>query len=145
MLYQKLRNKTIDEYRQIFNELYCNSSNPINTFDKIKVKFYPDMFDHAFFESRNRIKGDKSIFSYNRAEKILWIKDALEDPTAILKVGWDKKNKTYTYYRRVAIVKNNYVVIIWLKNEVAAKFITAYEAYDSINLILSSPDWPKKV
>jgi hypothetical protein len=141
MPYQKLRGKTIEEYCQIFIETYCNKKNPIITFDDITVKFYSDMFEHAFYESANWKKGDKTLFSFNRAERILWIKDALEDSTAILKVGWDKENKSYNYSRRVAIVKNNYVVIIWIRSEKEAKFITAYEAYDSISSILSGPDW----
>ncbi len=141
MPYQNLPAKTIDEYRQIFVDLYCDLNKPIITFDGITVKFYADMFEHAFYESSNWKKGDKSLFSYNRAEKIFWIKDALEDSSAILKTGWEKSTKSYNKSRRVAIVKNNYVVIIWIKNNKEAKFITAYEADKSINLILSGDDW----
>lgn len=139
MPYSKLRGKSIEEYRSIFDETYCKV--PITTFDGISVKFYSNMFDHAFYESDNKKERDKSLFSYNRAEKIMWIKETLEDPTAILKQGWIKKTKKYSNSRRVAIVKNNYVVVIVLYGVRRARFITAYEAYDSIDKILKSPDW----
>jgi hypothetical protein len=71
----------------------------------------------------------------------MWIKETLQDPTAILKKGWIRERKSYTNSRRVAIVKNNYVVIIVLYAVRRARFITAYEANDSIDKILDSPDW----
>ena len=139
MPYKKLRGKGEQEYRDIFDETYCKS--PIITFDGISVKFFSNMFDHAFHESADKRQGDKSLFSYNRAEKIMWIKETLEDPTAILKQGWMRGTKSYTSSRRVAIVKNNYVVVIVLFGVRRARFITAYEAYGSIDKILNSPDW----
>ena len=128
-------------YRQLYLQTYCNAANHIITFDGIEVKFFPDRFDHAFFESVNRQLADKAQFSTVRAERILWIKETLEDPTADLRVGWDKKYKTYDKSFRVAVVKHNYVVIIWIKNGTYAKFITAYEADNSIGKILGSPVW----
>lgn len=140
--YKKCRGKTEKEYRKIFEETYCDHENPVITFDGIRAKFFPGMFDHAFFESDDWKKKDKSIFSFNRAEKIFWIKDTLEDPDAILKCGYLKKTKTHTNSRRVAIVKNDYVVIIrFTKDLKSAQFITAFEAYDSIDEILKAPDW----
>lgn len=139
--YKKCRGKTEDEYRQIFEETYCKHENPIITFDGIRVKFFPDMFDHAFFESADWKKKDKSNFSVNRAENIYWIKDTLEDPNAILKAGYIKKSKSYTNSRRVAIVKGNYIVVILINKKGYAKFITAYEADKNIGKIFASPDW----
>lgn len=141
MAYLESKNKTLDEYRQLFIDTYCDHKKPIFTFDNILVRFFPDMFEHSFYESANWKAKDKSVFSLDRAEKILWIKDALEDSSAILKIGWDSLSKSYDKSRRVAIVKGNYVVIIWLKNEKEGKFITAFEADNSIGSILSSPDW----
>jgi len=128
-------------YRHLYIETYCNPLNPIITFDNISVKFFEDRFDHAFYESNSRLLADKSNFSNVRAERILWIKDTLEDPTADLRVGWDKKFKSYDNSFRVAVVKHNYVVIIWVKNASYAKFITAYVADNSIGKILASPEW----
>jgi hypothetical protein len=107
------------------------------------VKFHPEMFNHAFYESYNRQKRDKSILSLNRCQKILWIKDTLEDPSACLKQGWDRDKKRYVKERRVALVKNNYIVIIQLVTLKEARFISAYEVNDSQNVarILASPDW----
>ena len=100
------------------------------------------MFDHCFFESANRQEKDKSILSLNRLEKMLWIKDTLQDATAILKKGWDNYHKNYYVNRRVAIVKGNYVVIIRFTGILKAKLVTAYEKNDIEN-ILENPDFEK--
>jgi len=142
MKYQKIKPQNFqeDELRKIWREVYCE--NDIPTFDNVKVRFYEDMFDHVFFESAYKYQKDKSILSYNRLEKIYWIKDTLQDKDAILKKGWDGKNKEYYKDRRVAIVKGNYVVIIRFTGLLRAKFLTAYEKEDIEN-ILNSPDFEK--
>ena len=74
---------------------------------------------------------------------MLWIKDTLQDATAILKEGWLKEDKRYDKTRRVAIVKNDYVVIIAIMKPYSARFITAYpiDNEDNLEKILESPDW----
>ncbi len=129
-----------EEMRGIWSEEYCKKE--IFTFDEVLVMFYEDMFDHVFYESDNRIRKDKSILSYNRLEKIYWIKETLQDKEAILKKGWDKVKKVFFNDRRVAIVKGNYVVIIRFTGLLKAKFVTAYEKEDIEN-ILNSPDFEK--
>jgi len=129
-------------YRTLFATLYCDSSNPIYTFDGIKVRFFPDRFDDAFFKSVNWTIKDKSIFSLDRAKKVTWIKDALLDKNADLRVGWDTNRKANDNSRRVAIVQTNYVVVIWLRNAKEAKFITAYIAdNDALSKLLNQPKW----
>lgn len=128
------------ELRQIWKDTYCSCD--IETFDKVQVRFYEDMFDHSFYESSGRLNNDKSILSFNRLEKIYWIKDTLQDPDAILKKGWDSDNKCPFKDRRVAIVKDNYVVIIRFVGLLRAKFVTAYEKNDIEN-ILQNPDFEK--
>ncbi len=146
MAYKKIKPHKIPEaereekMRELWAEEYCKSD--LETFDGVMVRFYEDMFDHCFYESANRKEKDKSILSLNRLEKILWIKDTLEDADAILKKGWDTKNKEYFTNRRVAIVKGNYVVIIRFTGVLKAKFITAYEKNDIKN-ILDSPDFER--
>lgn len=145
MAYRRIKsyNLTKLELKQIFIDVYCNPENPIYTFDGIEVQFHEDMFNHAFYESADRIQGDKSILSLNRCEKIYWIRDTLEDPEAILKQGWNKRSKSYANSRRVAVVKGNYLVVIRFTNNDTAKFVTAYEVNNDANLqkVLKSPDW----
>ncbi len=141
MAYQLTQLPTEDAYRQLYLQTYCYAASPIITFDKIEVRFFAERFEHAFYESKNRQIADKALFSTIRAERILWIKDTLEDPSAVLRVGWDKKLKKYDKSYRVAVVKNDYVVIIWIKDRTTAKFITAYVADNSIGKILGSPEW----
>lgn len=140
MAYEKIKSYLISEadFRRMWRQEYCERE--IFTFDSIRVLFFEDMFDHVFFESKNRKANDKSILSLNRLEKFYWIKDALNDPEAILKAGWDKKKKDYFKDRRVAIVKGNYVVIIVFTGYKKANFVTAYEKNDISN-ILRAPDF----
>ncbi len=143
MPYKKIKsyNFTEAELREIWNKEYCEGL--IKTFDEITVQFFSSMFDHCFFESANRRAKDKSVLSYNRLEKIYWIKEALTDPDAILKIGWSAKTKSYDDSRRVTLVKGNYIVVIVIFADKKARFITAYEVNDDDNLelIKNSPNF----
>lgn len=142
MAYKKIKAHEMQEaeLRAIWEEEYCKA--PIITFDNVVVRCYADQFDHLFFESSNRRVKDKAILSYNRLEKIYWIKEALQDPDAVLKKGWDNDRKEYFKDRRVAIVKGNYVVIIRFTGKLKAKITTAYEK-DDITNIMASEDFDK--
>lgn len=142
MAYKKIKShqNTEAELRKIWREEYCEKE--IRTFDNVQVLFFDEMFDHVFYESANRRAKEKSILSLNRLEKIYWIKDTLQDSTAILKKGWDAKRKEYFKDRRVAIVKGNYVVIITFTGFLKANFVTAYEKNDIEN-ILHAPDFER--
>lgn len=135
------------EYKNHFCRVYCDLNNPIYTFDNIRVNFYPIQFDHAFYESTDRAKGDKSIFSRKRAERIDWIKWALQNRNALLVQGWIKNKKRYDPYRRVCVVVTNYIVVIQLESSLQeAAFITAFVIDDpdhpeKLQLIISSPRW----
>jgi len=76
---------------------------------------------------------------------MLWIKDTLEDTTALLKQGWIYATKTYDNNRRVALVKDNYVVIIMIYAPRKARFVTAYqiENEETLKKFLAGPDWVK--
>ncbi len=143
MSYKKIKSyeMTEAELRDLWSDTYCNA--PITTFDGIEVKFYSNMFDHAFFESSNRKAKDKSILSFNRCEKMLWIKDVLIDNTALVKKGWDNVNKCYVDDKRVSLVKGNYIVVIQLYRTHKARFVTAYQIdnEDNLNEIINSPNW----
>ncbi len=136
----KPQNYTEEQLRELWRIEYCEQS--VYTFDHVRVRFYEDMFDHAFYESEDRKRKDKSILSYNRLEKIYWIKATLQDENAILKKGWDNQSKAYFKDRRVAIVKGNYVVIVRFTGFLKAKFVTAFEKEDISN-ILSGPDFER--
>jgi hypothetical protein len=79
-----------------------------------------------------------------RAERIDWIKAALEDPDAELYVGWDSKKKQHNQNSRVALVVGDYVVVIRLgAGSMTAQFVTAYVADSTSTLakIKGSPRW----
>lgn len=143
MSYKKIKsyNMTEGELRKLWQQTYCNA--PIHTFDGIEVRFFSEMFDHAFFESDNRKAKDKSILSLNRCEKMLWIKDILEDNSAMLKQGWINQTKSYDNNRRVALIKGNYVVVINIFKQGRARFITAFQIDDSktLEMFKNGPDW----
>jgi len=85
----------------------------------------------------------KDAFSSERAQRIDWIKYALEDPNAELYVGWDKKKKKHDPSHRVALVVNDYIVVIRIRNNKTAQFVTAYVADTPSTLakIKGSPKW----
>jgi hypothetical protein len=148
MAYKKIKSHkmTEEELRQLWKEEYCYPTNPILTFDNVLVRFFESKFDHCFYESFERKERDKSILSLNRLEKMLWIKDTIQDPSAMLKQGWDRDKKTYNNKRRVAFVKESYVVIIEFTGLKKAVFVTAYEVHveDNITNIMGSPEWVKE-
>ncbi|MFA1643514.1 hypothetical protein AB5N96_11665 [Chryseomicrobium imtechense] len=130
------------EYKKVFEEEYCNQE--VFTFDGIKVGFHPDMFEHAFYKNANRRKGDKSIFCFERAKRMRWIRKVLLDDDLTIYQGWDSKKKAASPDRRVCLVTpDGYVVIIALnrKNNKYARFITAYICDDVsvINKVKSNP------
>lgn len=129
------------EYKEHYVRNYCIT--PVNTFDGYKVKFSRSKFDHAFYKSSQR-NGIKDHFSEGRAERIDWIKYALENPSSDLRVGWDKVRKRYDPNYRVAIIMGNYIVVISIssKERKEAFFVTAYLAdNDALVKIVRSPKW----
>lgn len=132
------------EYKQHYEKHYCREK--IFTFDNIRVFFRQSKFGHVFYESSSR-DGKKDKFSQNRAERIGWIRPTLEHPKAELYQGWSKDGKVYDSSRRVSVVYEDFVVVIWMNKTdsngkpVAADFVTAYVADNSIDKIRSSPKW----
>jgi hypothetical protein len=135
-----LQGKSAAEYRSYFESNYCHQS--IETFDGVKVQFRKRDFNHCFFKSMNA-KDD--TFSTRRAERVLWIKAALQDPDAELRVGWDNKKKRPAVDRRVTIVQRDYVVIIRMTGREKAAFVTAFIANGgALRQIRTNPEWAKK-
>lgn len=132
------------EYKTHYERGYCK--NAVTTFDGIRVHFAPNQFEHAFYESTAR-DGKKDAFSSVRAQRIDWIKATLENPAAALFKGWDKKTRTYNSTRRVTVVYEDFVVVVamGLKQDgsLKAKFVTCYQADNSIGKIKQSPVWSR--
>lgn len=139
--------KTEAEYREHFLNYYCRAC--IRTFDGVRVYFRQTRFEHAFYQSSHGKAGAKDLFSLERAQRIDWIRAALESPQAELYFGWDKKNKVIEYGRRVAVVYGDYVVVVDLfraDGEIThANFVTAYVADASIGKIKGGPRWDKQL
>ncbi len=135
---------TVAEYRGHYEDHYCRRV--IRTFDNIRVYFSPASFGHAFYESSNR-NGVKDRFSKVRAQRINWIKATLEHPGADLFQGWDKKARQYDEARRVAVVYEDFVVVISMglgrDRSLRANFVTCFQAENSIDKIRRSPLWSK--
>lgn len=137
--------RTVAEYREHYERKYCRGN--IQTFDGIRVHFSPDRFEHVFYESSTR-DGRKDSFSYTRAQRIDWIEATLSHPNADLFQGWDKRRRWYDARRRVAVVYENFVVVVvmGLKNDgrLKANFVTCYQADNSIGKIRNSPVWTRE-
>ncbi|MFN7290172.1 MAG: hypothetical protein ACK5YR_12275 [Pirellula sp.] len=131
-----------DEYREHFHTVFC--AGPLLTFDDISVRFRKRDFDHAFFESSSP-KSKDDTFSQKRAERMDWVKCALNDPGADIRVGYDNKLRCEATDRRVAIVCGNFVVIIRIIKEKQAEFVTCYLADSwTIQKIKKSKKWPRE-
>lgn len=127
-------------YRSYFVNTYCNT--PIITFDNIIVRFYPEIFDHAFYRDSSPIANDKSVFALERAQKIDWIRTVLADPTAELYRRTMSNSKT----RRIAVEPTTpYAVIIQIHshNSALARFVTAYvvDSMTALKKMRSNPRW----
>lgn len=134
--------QTEQEYRIHFERMYCRGE--LQCFEGIMVRFRKKDFAHCFFESSNR-DGVKDQFSRQRAERIDWIKAALQDGQADIFVGWDRSKRRYDHSRRVTLVMGDYVVVIRLTGQKKAVFVTAFVADSAMTLdrIKGSPRWTR--
>ncbi len=134
--------KTEAEYRDHYRRVYCRGV--IETHDRIRVFFQPQRFEHAFYEGRG-----KTRFSPVRAQRLDWIGATLAHPEAVLYQGWDNKGHRYVPERRVSVAYEDFVVVVALslgRNEVLkGKFITCYQADNSIDKIRRSPLWDREL
>lgn len=137
------RDYTEEQFREMWKNHYCQKR--LFTHDGIRVHFYDNNFDHAFYESSVRNSSNKTkskdILSPRRLSRMFWIKEVLMDEDAEMFVGYNSKTKSYDNKKRVSVVKGDYVVVIEIYKPDHAKFITAYVADDSIGKIKSSPRW----
>ena len=129
------------EYKEHYIERYC--LRPVTTFDGYRVTFKWDMFYHAFYKStqKDRMKDE---FDPERAKRMDWIKDVLEDAKADLRVGYDNKKQKILPNSRVAIVVKNYIVVIRITDwsNKRAMFVTAFIATEEgLRKILTSKKW----
>ncbi len=126
------------KYRDHYKRVYCRGC--IVSFDGIRIYFQPQRFEHAFYEGVG-----KSRFSPVRAQRIDWIKATLEHPEANLYQGWNKRKKIYEPHRRVSVVYEDFVVVVELAltrcGALKGKFVTCYQADNSISKIRCSPPW----
>ena len=131
-----------EKYREHFHNEYC--AGPIPTFDGIMVRFRRRDFDHAFFESSSPNSKDDT-FSDDRAKRMDWVKLALSDPSADIRVGYNNRLRQDDFARRVAIVKGNFVVIIRIVKDKQAEFVTCYVATTwTMQKIKKSRKWPRE-
>lgn len=118
---------------------------PIVTHDGTSVYFDRHVFYHAFFET---VTFQDDTFSPVRAQRMDWIRLTLQDPTADRFQGWNKNKKTYEPHRRVDVVHEDFVVILQISRkqngELKAKFVTCYQADNSIARIRQSPLWDRQ-
>jgi len=137
---------SVAEYREHYERVYCRGN--IQTSEGIRVFFGAGKFGHAFYESTAR-DGRKDVFSPVRAQRIDWIKATLEHPSADLFEGWDKTARKYDATRRVAVVYEDFVVVVAmglkLDGSLKANFVTCYQADTSIDRVRASPVWSRVV
>ena len=135
-----------EEYREHFRRCYVNAATPILTVDGVPVRFFEDTFDHAFFEASDRRTGEKDQFSKDRAERIDWIRFAIEEGGRVEYFEWtdDRGNE-----RRELLLGGSYLVVLQFRGKTRnwAKFVTAFP-HDNPDRIRHDSNkqrvWPKK-
>jgi len=141
-----LKLATSAEYEAHYKRHYCRGE--VYTFDGIRVYFKPQKFGHAFYKNSQRRKGAKDAFSPERAQRMDWIKHALQDQDAELYQGWNKDDRVYVEDRRVSVILGDFVTVIELslnqKGELKGNFVTCYVADNSIASIKQSPQWDRE-
>ncbi len=135
-----LHYETEAEYRKHYRRVYCRGV--IETHDGIRIYFQPQRFEHAFYEGC-----EKNRFSPERAQRIDWIGATLTHPEAVQYQGWNNKKNYYTPDRRVSVIYEDFVVVVELalgrNDALKGKFITCYQADNSIGKIRQSPLWDR--
>lgn len=129
---------TEQEYRDHYKRELCRR--PVFSFDGIRIFFDPSRFEHAFYEGKR-----KDRFAPVRAQRIDWVRTTLEAPQADLYQGYIKATNCYVPDRRVSVVYGDFVVIVSLRldraGQLSGKFVTCYEADNSIGKIRQAPRW----
>jgi hypothetical protein len=136
-----LKLKDEAEYREHFRKYYAGMQSPIVTHDGLTVYFFLDNFDHAFF-TNSPGSPVKDTFALDRAERMMWVKNILQDPSVELYRRIMPNGKV----RRIALDASiPYTVIIQInkKKPNIAKFITAYivNSPSALTKMCSNPKW----
>lgn len=120
-------------YRDYYDTQMCVPGGVVEAQCGYTVRFFREKFDDAFFNSRRGTR-NKANFSFQRAQRMPWIGWTLQNPRSIACIGWDRDEKMM-HQDRLSIVVTwtaeaiqcQYAVIIRLKQQTLANFITAYD------------------
>ena len=140
----KSRVGTLRERHQAWGEIKWSKVSPS------RHDFYVELVDLFFAYGDNLrfrcIAVDRTQLNL-ALQDIDWLKATLEHPTAALFEGWDKTSRQYDATRRVAVVYEDFVVVVamGLKQDgsLKANFVTCYQADNSIGKIRSSQAWSR--
>jgi hypothetical protein len=119
----------------------------IRTHDGYEVKIRPNHFKHAFYEDDGKTKQGR--FSFHRAKHMDWIQPTLEHPVRCHQ-GWDYKKARLAPSKRVSYCYQTFIVVIEFRRnrntgEIAAEFITCFDANRSFDKISRQPVWDPSV
>jgi hypothetical protein len=144
MYSELLSYEDISEYEGLYCSHYCERE--IKTHDGFTVKFRKEDFAHAFYSNASRRERDKSIFSYSRAHRLLWIEKVLKDEKLVMYAGWDSKRKRYDHSRRVTLITQDGYVVVLRSNKKGFVFVTAYliDEPENQKRIEESPIWNRE-
>jgi hypothetical protein len=114
---------------------------PLITFDGIAVRFFAEVFDHAFFRESKPRSRVKDFLDFDRAKRMDWVAAVLRDGSVELYRRVMPNGKI----RRIALVfSERYAVIVQLGGlGKPARFITAYVVHNDSALrnMRSNPPW----
>lgn len=111
------------------------------TYDGIRIRFYANQFDHAFYIGSTS-KSGKDTFSLERAQRMTWVRAVATDPNMEVY----RRVMTGGRVRRIMLEPNEpYVVIceVLSSDPSQAVFITAYpvKSKSALAKMRSNPRW----
>lgn len=126
-----------EEYRQHYLDTLVNGD-PVITPDGTRIEFFEDRWKHAFYQSSDKWKDDKDVFSWSRAKRMDWIRALLTDQT----VDVFKESGLRGYNRLFLYRSESYLVITKEKRQGLDVFVTAYVCSSGkMNKILKLERW----
>ena len=138
-----------EQYRELFVSEFCRRKQffVADSETEIHIRFKPETFGHAFYESSNR-NGADDVFSNKRAERMLLISSLLNDQFGERYFGWDKKSKSDSMNRCV-LVHNRFDFVVVVEfflsktGEIRGRFVTCYvaDSWETMPKIRTHAKW----
>ena len=127
-------------YRTYYLQTLCRAGS-ITMCDGMRVRFFPEAFDHAFYQNTDR-RGCPitPIFCMDRAERMAWMPECLRDGAL---PNYRRVMPNGEIRRLVLVPSERYLVVLRAVRGMTCKFLTAYvvNSQSALRNIQANPLW----